>query len=318
MEPDFCCADQFHALVAHLSSALNNAETLHARARTILEYLKDPQPAEEARPIQFILEMQQVRPYRVWCREVENVTREVFWIFIHNLNVVSLPPKETSIDWAGLDGKSESSPAGFMSSASTRPASTSSAKEITSAGAVPGTSHSSETTRPSSPPSSCSSYTKTHFPAPHPPVPAAPHVGGVEWDATNYLSAHLDLMNGLLAALPTPQERNTVRAQLRISGFETVMGESLRICSEKFYASIHTGLRGWVAAAVADQWDYALVRNGPRDNSAAANHPPQLVGGPRSPAKKKKKGNATPQLLELDTPVFDLGLDLCIDATDAF
>jgi len=53
-----------------------------------------------------------------------------------------------------------------------------------------------------------------HFPQERPPVPAAPYVGGVEWDATNYLSSHLDLLNAILACTPGGRgARNALREQ---------------------------------------------------------------------------------------------------------
>ncbi|UZP45950.1 hypothetical protein NXS19_013762 [Fusarium pseudograminearum] len=62
-----------------------------ARAQSILAHLRDPEPKEDQRPLPFVLEMRQERPYRVWNKEVVSVTKEVFWIFLHNVNVVSLP-----------------------------------------------------------------------------------------------------------------------------------------------------------------------------------------------------------------------------------
>ncbi|KAI9791344.1 MAG: hypothetical protein M1835_000433 [Candelina submexicana] len=178
-----------------------------SRANTILGYLRDPSPPEEAQPLGFIVSMQQTRPYRVWCKEIVNVTKEVFWIFLHHLNVVP----------------------------------------IIQTPAV------AETT---------SNFAAKHFPKERPPVPAAPYVGGVEWDATNYLAAHLDLMNGLIAALPTVEARNCLRQELRVSGFEKVMGGSLRTCKEKFYGAVHEGLKTWVCAAVDDGWGVRDVRMG--------------------------------------------------------
>jgi len=102
-----------------------------------------------------------------------------------------------------------------------------------------------------------------HFPQELPPVPAAPYVGGVEWDATNYLASHLDLINGILACLPTQEERNTLREQLLVSGWERCMGGTLRLCKEKFYGGVHAGLRCWVAAAAEDGWNTRDVRCGP-------------------------------------------------------
>ena len=95
-------------------------------------------------------------------------------------------------------------------------------------------------------------------------MPAAPYVGGVEWDATNYLATHLDLLNGLIACLPTSEERNTLRQELRDSGLEKVLGSSFRTCKEKFYGGVHAGLGTWVGAAWEDGWDIEEVRQGPR------------------------------------------------------
>ena len=155
----------------------------------MLTYLRDPSPKDDAQPLGFIVSMHQPRPYRVWCKELVDVTKEVFWIFLHPLNVISITPTE--------------------------------------------------------PVSSERTFAKIHFPAERPPVPAAPYVGGVEWDATNYMASHLDLMNAILACLPTSEERNTVRNELKVSGFERSMGMSLRTCKEKFYGAVHDGLRTW-------------------------------------------------------------------------
>ncbi|KAJ5297485.1 hypothetical protein PENANT_c005G09477 [Penicillium antarcticum] len=221
------------------------------RTRQILGYLQDPAPPEDNQPLSFIANIYQSRPYRVWCKEVTNVTKEVFWIFLHHLNVVQLPKTE--------DVFGEKSP---------------------------------EDTRP---------YVERHFPPPRPPVPAAPYVGGVEWDATNYLAAHLDLVNGLIASLPTPDERNQLRAELRSSGFEKVMGGSLRTCKEKFYSSVHDCLRTWVAAAADDGWPYTFVREGP-----------PRAGEPGSPTKSPKKsapGSPRKGLVDERPPKLELALD---------
>lgn len=152
-------------------------------------------------------------------------------------------------------------------------------------------------------------FPKRRFPPPHPPVPAAPYIGGVEWDATNYLASHVDLVNGLIASLPTVEERNGLRSDLRVSSFEKVLGKNLRICKEKLYPAVHEGLKLWVSAAAEDGWDYQLVREGPpRD---------VLNTTPSSPIKgcPKKRGgivSESPPKLELDvgnhtkeTPVDD-------------
>ncbi|KXX81570.1 GTPase-binding protein rid1 [Madurella mycetomatis] len=233
-----------------------------SRARAILGYLRDPEPKEEDRPVDFVLEMRRERPYRVWCKEVVNVTKEVFWIFLHNLNIVALPAtdKPSSCDQTGPDlnvPTSLSNPGGGgprLSSGSSREV----AADLDSQGQY--------------------AYMTRHFPQERPPVPAAPYVGGVEWDATNYLASHLDLMNAILACTgPSAKERNALRAALRISGWERCLGGSLRLCKEKFYGAVHDGLRTWVAAAHEDGWDVRDVRYGP---------PPETKSRSASPAKK--------------------------------
>jgi hypothetical protein len=196
------------------------------RAQTVAHFLRDPSKREEERPVDFILDMQQDRPYRMWCKELVNVTKEVFWIFLHNHNVVYLgaESKFSEPDKEAVDK-------GFSQTGSAN--------------------HELKT------------YMHTHFPKGRPPVPAAPYVGGVEWDATNYLASHLDLMNAILASLPAREYRNTLREHFRMSGFEKCMGASLRTCKEKFYGAVHDGLRVWVAAAVEDDWDVQTVRFGP-------------------------------------------------------
>jgi len=182
--------------------------------------------------------MSRPRPYKIWQKEISNVTKEVFWIFLHHVNVVPYP---------------------------------------------------AETADPAL------SFSARHFPTPRPPVPAAPYVGGVEWEATTYLATHLDLLNGLLAALPTREERNSLRTELRDSGFEKVMGETLRTCKEKFYGGVHAGLGTWVGAAVEDGWAVGFVREGPRREDVRV---PVKGGSP------KKKVEAAPRL---EVPRLDLG-----------
>ncbi|KAF2841775.1 hypothetical protein M501DRAFT_967668 [Patellaria atrata CBS 101060] len=219
------------------------------RARMILSYLSDPKKPEAAQPLNFILEMHTPRPYRVWCREVVNVCKEVFWIFLHHLNVVPLPGSTDSVP---LDTAPNTTRADIANK----------------------------------------SYMDLHFPQPRPPVPAAPYVGGVEWDATNYMATHIDLLNGLLASLPTACDRNALRAELRASGFEKVMGDSLRACKEKFYGHIHDGLRTWVAAAVQDGWEVKDVRMGEKKVE--------------SPKKSPRKGGRVEKPPQIEAPKMEL------------
>lgn len=224
-----------------------------SRASSILKHLRDPEPKEDERPLPFVMEMRRDRPYRVWGREVVSVTKEVFWIFLHNLNVVALPTDRGSPTASKqVTGSSDDGPYSYM---------------------------------------------LRHFPQERPPVPAAPYVGGVEWDATNYLASHLDLMNAILACTATAEERNLLRADFRISGWERCLGGSLRLCKEKFYGSVHDGLRTWVAAAAEDGWDFKDVRYGPPPESKS---PVKKAGGAQKNVEPAPK---------IEMPKLDFGID---------
>lgn len=204
------------------------------------------------------------RPYKLWCREISHVTKEVFWIFLHHLNVVPLPKASQLTSTANVDPD-------------------------------PGVDVAERSPMPEA------SFARRHFPGIRAPVPAAPYIGGVEWDATTYITAHLDLMNGLLASLPSTQERNSLRAELRASGLEKVLGTTLRTCKEKFYSGVHDGLRVWVAAAAEDGWDTTYVREGPSQEEQARGYSPK-----KSPVKKKE---APPKIAvpQLESSRLDLG-----------
>lgn len=202
------------------------------RAQKIMSYIRDPTPPEDQQPLSFIANIYQNRPYRDWCKEVSDVSKEVFWIFLHQANVVPILAEPEHND---------------------------------------------------------EPFAVRRYPPPRPPVPSAPYVGGVEWDATNYIAAHLDLMNGLIASLPTAADRNAFRTELRASGFEKVMGGSLRTCKEKFYFSVHDGLKLWVTAASEDGWEFQTVREGPPRDA-----PKSPVKS--SPKKKPLVGDEPPKL----------------------
>ncbi|KAF2659963.1 hypothetical protein K491DRAFT_590087 [Lophiostoma macrostomum CBS 122681] len=227
-------------IYAHISMAPEGALT--SRAVELMKYLKDPVKEKESSTVPFVLQMHQPRPYTVWCKEITNVTKEVFWIFIHQLQVVPKPVDSNE------------------------------------------------------PPKT---YVKSHFPGQRAIVPAQPYVGGVEWDATNYLTTHLDLLNGIIASLPTREARNTMRNELRVSGFEKIIGH-LRTCSVKYYGAVHDALKVWVAAALEDGWDVKTVRMGASDGKT-----------PSSPVKSSPK--KTTPAPKLEAPKVDMGLGLGLD-----
>lgn len=246
------------------------------RAQTVLSYLRDPEPKEEERPVEFVLEMRRERPYRVWNKEVVCVTKEVFWIFLHNLNVIALP--------AGRGKSSEDV-----------------GKTPSTEGLAPR--YSSERGANTPPADDRYAYMNRHFPQERPPVPAAPYVGGVEWDATNYLASHLDLLNVILACTPSQTERNALRLQFRVSGWERCLGGSLRLCKEKFYPGVHDALRTWVAAAADDGWDVRNVRFGPPKESRSASPKKNAAG---AAAGGKKVAEEAPPRLEMPKLDFNL------------
>ncbi|KAL8670435.1 MAG: hypothetical protein Q9168_005033 [Polycauliona sp. 1 TL-2023] len=232
-------------LFIHLTAA--SSAQYETRARDILGYLHDQSKPEDSRPPEFIAQMHSPRPYHIWCNELVNVTKEVFWIFLHHINVIPYPQLPTT------------------------PNTSTNEKE---------------------------SYKSTHFPPERPPIPAAPYIGGVEWDATNYLATHIDLLNGLLACLPTRDERNHLRQQLKDSGFEKCMGVSLRTCKEKWYGYVHLSLSTWVGAAAADGWSVREVREGPRRDETRC-----VMASPKK--NGKGKGEEAPRL---EMPKLSLGI----------
>lgn len=256
-------------LLMYISSA-SPAERI-IRAKNVLGHLRDPQPKEEERQLAFVLDMHQERPYRVWCKEVVSVTKEVFWIFLHNANVIALPQDFRSPDASITDGSGSAfDDAAFFGGHD---------------------------------PSAPYAYMHRHFAAERPPVAAAPYVGGVEWDATNYLASHVDLVNAIIACSATRDARNAIRAQLRISGWERCMGGSLRLCKEKFYGSVHAALRTWVAAAAEDGWEVRDVRFGPAPQEGSRTSSPKKLPGAGGGQKKTIE-----EAPKLDMPRFDLGL----------
>jgi len=206
-----------------------------SRARSILAHLADPVGIADDKPLEFIVQMRQARPYTLWCKEVNSVSKEVFWIFMHHSNVIS-------------------------------------------AADVP------QDHRP---------YYKRHFPQAHAPMPAAPHTGSVECDATRYIAGHLDLMNALIALLPTREERNVLRNELKLSGFERTMGSRLRLCRDKYYGVIHESISSYIAAAAEDGFSTANVSHGPPQQEIAGT---STNGGQNEAAK-------------FELPALDLGVD---------
>jgi hypothetical protein len=272
----------FNILLVHLEAAVRIPDILPFRAKTILSYLADQEHLDKRNRLPFDLEVGPKRPYKIWNREVSNVTKEVFWVWLHPLNIVPYPHIDVQVESTGcMTPENKQHP----------------------------------TVRKCPPPRDLASlaYTREFFPRPRPPVPAAPYIGGVEWDATNYLATHIDLLNGLLAALPTREERNALRAELRASGFERTMGEKLRQCKEKYYGAVHDVLRTWVAAAVCDGWDVRDVRMGPPKEEASPRKTSPRKNSPTKKVEKVPQLDAPPRLM-LD--LGGLGNERAVDGKD--
>jgi hypothetical protein len=100
-----------------------------------------------------------------------------------------------------------------------------------------------------------------------------------------------------MASLPTRAARNEFRQELKVSGFEKLMGH-LRACNPKYYGAVHDSVKVWIGAALDDDWDVKTVRMGASDGKGSV-----------SPAKQspKKKAEAPPQL---QAPKMDVSLGL--------
>ncbi|KAF8473368.1 armadillo-type protein, partial [Kalaharituber pfeilii] len=237
------------------------SDTRATRATRILEYLSDKPPGEHKRPIDFIEKIHTKRPYKRWCKEVTNVTKEVFWIFLHSRNVIDIEPTDI--------------PTG-------------------------------------------DTYAARHFPQERPPVPAAPYVGGVEWEATTYLATHLDLLNGIIASLETQEERNVLRKDLQNSGWEKVMGGTLRTCKERLHgcSAVHDGLKTWVKASIEDGWRIIdvqtgnfMMNNAPKGGRVGLVQPSPESQETQLPIREspvKRREDPVPKVA-LDLPTLNLG-----------
>ncbi|KAK6538021.1 hypothetical protein TWF694_010914 [Orbilia ellipsospora] len=92
-------------------------------------------------------------------------------------------------------------------------------------------------------------------------------VNSIEMHVTNYAALHLEIMNAIIAYLPTKAERNEFRKSVQVSGLEKTMGSVLRCAGKgKHYehlANLHSSLSDWVTAAKADDWEsWEHVRTG--------------------------------------------------------
>lgn len=111
------------------------------------------------------------------------------------------------------------------------------------------------------------------------------HRSSIEYLATEYLCAHLALLDCLLHALPAADERNAVRQQLRQSHFERLVQRFVRKADKSANRRLHLLLSLWATDATNDGWDVAKVlvpsRHRHRRASDAAEPARLLTGLPR-------------------------------------
>lgn len=83
------------------------------------------------------------------------------------------------------------------------------------------------------------------------PVVPEGYVGGIEWTAIEYITAHLSLVNSLLESMPN-HDRCELRTNLKASRFEKILGQQLRRASTKFYVRDEASPYFFVAHLYAD------------------------------------------------------------------
>ena len=84
----------------------------------------------------------------------------------------------------------------------------------------------------------------------------------MEWCATEYLTAHLAVLNALLAGVGERDERVRIRRDLRNCGFEGIMGRKLRKASREYYPGLHGELQRWCWDGHRDGWRVLDVARG--------------------------------------------------------
>ncbi|KAJ8099738.1 armadillo-type protein [Lipomyces tetrasporus] len=99
---------------------------------------------------------------------------------------------------------------------------------------------------------------------------ASGHISDVEWDAIEYLASHIELLNLIVASVPTQSERNGIRKQMKDSGFDSLIGKYLRASSGNQSKSLHNNLETLIALAFTDGWNTEYMRTGMRGDGELA------------------------------------------------
>ncbi|KAK6536207.1 hypothetical protein TWF281_000450 [Arthrobotrys megalospora] len=137
-------------------------------------------------------------------------------------------------------------------------------------------------------------FSVAHFPTPRAFMAIdGGSVNSIEMNVANYAALHVEIMNAVIAYLPTRAERNNFRMGVAMSGMEKIMGQVLRCAGKGHHyeqlANIHSALTDWVTAARADGWEsWEHVRTG------------------RFPAESKDKVKAMRKIEAMYGPQYEL------------
>ncbi|KAK9320784.1 armadillo-type protein [Lipomyces orientalis] len=114
---------------------------------------------------------------------------------------------------------------------------------------------------------------------------ASGHISDVEWDTIEYLAVHIELLNLILASVPTQSERNGIRKQMKDSGFDSLIGKYLRASSGNQSKSLHNNLETLIALAFTDGWNTEYMRTGMRRDGELAQADNTSIDVPTLPMK---------------------------------
>ncbi|KAK9473848.1 armadillo-type protein [Dipodascopsis tothii] len=133
------------------------------------------------------------------------------------------------------------------------------------------------------------------------PVRTGALAGCVELDALEYLATHVDLMNVLLASLPTALQRNDLRQRFKDSGFERLVTRYLRASGTHYTRNLQLALETLVSLGHHDGWDVDNMAHGLRRMDPAG----PRKGYARAPSAPPGPG---PRSIRFVLPELDFGL----------
>jgi len=102
------------------------------------------------------------------------------------------------------------------------------------------------------------SYMDQHWPERRQELPCSDTRSHIETLVSLYLASNIDLMNAIIATLPTWEERRALRQELKDTGFEDLFAK-LRTASQTNFPCITTSISTYCRAAIADGWSVRQV-----------------------------------------------------------